>query len=115
MNVTGGGFQLGGGTESEARFQTPSYQVNDDLTMIRGTHQFGFGANVAFWTSLSQANVRSPGQFTFNGTITGLPLADFLTGSLRSSFRPRRTRSTCSSCISGSTRRTPGSCRRRRR
>jgi hypothetical protein len=82
VNVTGGGFQLGGGTESEARFTTPAWQVNDDLTMIRGSHQFGFGANIARWTSLSQANVRSPGQFTFNGTITGLPLADFLTGSL---------------------------------
>jgi hypothetical protein len=82
VNVTGGGFQLGGGTESEARFVTPSYQVSDDLTLVRGTHQFGFGANIARWTSLSQANVRSPGQFTFNGTITGLPLADFLTGSL---------------------------------
>ncbi len=82
VSVTGGGFQLGGGTESEARFTTPAWQVNDDLTMIRGSHQFGFGANIARWTSLSQANVRSPGQFTFNGTITGLPLADFLTGSL---------------------------------
>jgi hypothetical protein len=56
--------------------------VSDDLTLVRGAHQFGFGGNVALWTSLSQANVRSPGQFTFNGTITGLPLADFLTGSL---------------------------------
>jgi hypothetical protein len=82
VNVTGGGFQLGGGTESEARFQTPSYQVSDDLTIVRGAHQFGIGGNVSYWTSLSQANVRSPGQFTFNGTITGLPLADFLTGSL---------------------------------
>jgi hypothetical protein len=82
VSVTGGGFQIGGGTESEARFTTPSFQLSDDLTMIRGTHQFGFGANVSRWTSLSQANVRSPGQFTFNGTITGLPLADFLTGSL---------------------------------
>ena len=50
--------------------------------MVRGNHQFGFGGSLAFWKSLSQANVRSPGQFTFNGTITGLPLADFLTGSL---------------------------------
>ena len=82
VSVTGGGFQLGGGTESEARFTTPAWQVNDDLTMIRGSHQFGVGANIARWTSLSQANVRSPGQFTFNGTITGLPLADFLTGNL---------------------------------
>jgi hypothetical protein len=82
VNVTGGGFQLGGGTESEARFTTPTYQVSDDLTLVRGAHQFGIGGNVSFWKSLSQANVRSPGQFTFNGTITGLPLADFLTGSL---------------------------------
>ena len=82
VNVTGGGFQLGGGTESEARFVTPTYQVSDDLTLVRGAHQFGVGGNVSWWKSLSQANVRSPGQFTFNGTITGLPLADFLTGSL---------------------------------
>jgi hypothetical protein len=82
VNVTGGGFQIGGGTESEARFVTPTYQVSDDLTLVRGTHQFGVGANVSWWKSLSQANVRSPGQFTFNGTITGLPLSDFLTGSL---------------------------------
>ena len=82
LQVTGGGFQLGGGTESEARFTTPSYAVNDDLTMIRGNHQFGFGASLAYWSSLSQANVRSPGQFIFNGTVTGMGLADFLTGSL---------------------------------
>jgi len=82
VTVANGGFQLGGGTESEARFTTPTYQVSDDLTLVRGTHQFGLGANVSWWKSLSQANVRSPGQFTFNGTITGLPLADFMTGSL---------------------------------
>jgi hypothetical protein len=52
VNVTGGGFQLGGGTESEARFTTPAWQVNDDLTMIRGSHQFAVGATVARWTSL---------------------------------------------------------------
>ena len=82
VNVTNGGFQIGGGTESEARFQTPTYQLGDDLTMVRGNHQYGVGASVAFWKSLSRANVRSPGQFTFNGTITGLPLADFLSGRL---------------------------------
>ena len=84
ISVTNGGFQIGGGTESEARFQTPTWNVSDDLTMVRGNHQFGFGASLAFWKSLSQANVRSPGQFTFNGSITGLPLADFLSGSLQS-------------------------------
>ena len=82
LSVTNGGFQLGGGTESEARFKTPSVNFTDDLTVIKGDHQYGFGASVSFWTSLSQANVRSPGQFTFTGVNTGLPLADFLSGRL---------------------------------
>jgi hypothetical protein len=81
LNITNG-FNLGGGTESEARFKTPSYHLSDDLTLVRGRHQYGFGGTVAYWTSVSQANVRSPGQFTFNGSITGLGLADFLTGRL---------------------------------
>jgi hypothetical protein len=75
-------FSLGGGTENEAIFHTNSFGVNDDVTMIRGDHQFGFGLNVAYWDSLSQANVRSPGTFNFDGGATGLPMADFLTGRL---------------------------------
>ena len=77
-----GGFTIGGGTESEARFKTPSYQITDDLTMIRGNHQFGIGGSLAFWRSLSRANVRSPGQFSFGGGITGLGLGDFVIGRL---------------------------------
>ena len=85
LNVggAGGGFGVGGGTENEATFETPSYQLTDDLTMIRGDHQFGFGGSLAYWTSLSQANVRSPGVYSFNGSVTGLGLADFLTGNLQ--------------------------------
>ncbi len=84
VSVQNGGFQLGGGTESEARFKTPSFNISDDLTIVRGNHQFGLGGSMAWWKSLSQANVRSPGQFTFNGSLTGLPLADFLSGRLQS-------------------------------
>ena len=71
-------FQIGGGTENEARFDTNTYQFSDDLTLVHGAHQFGFGANIAHWDSFSEANVRSPGQFTFDGSVTGIPLADFL-------------------------------------
>jgi hypothetical protein len=74
------GFQLGGGTESLSTFTTNEYLVSDDLTVVRGAHQFAFGGSVAQWKSLSLANVRSPGQLTIDGTQTGLPLADFLTG-----------------------------------
>jgi hypothetical protein len=81
LNITGG-FQLGGGTESESTFTTPLWQISDDLTLVRGSHQFGFGGTYASWKSLSLANVRSPGQFTIDGSITGLGLADFLLGRL---------------------------------
>jgi len=86
LNVTPNGFQIGGGTENEARFDTNTFQFSEDLTMVHGAHQFGFGANVARWDSFSEANVRSPGQFTFDGSVTGIPIADFLTGNL-SQFR----------------------------
>ena len=74
------GFQLGGGTESLSTFTTSMWQVSDDVTLVRGAHQFAFGANLAGWKSLSQANVRSPGQLSIDGTPTGLPLSDFLLG-----------------------------------
>jgi hypothetical protein len=77
-----GGFTLGGGTESEALFKTPSYLVSDDLTMIRGNHQFGLGGSLGYWRSLSRANVRSPGQFSFGGGNTGIGLGDFVIGRL---------------------------------
>jgi hypothetical protein len=74
------GFQLGGGTESLSTFTTPAWQISDDVTLVRASHQFAFGVNVAGWKSLSLANVRSPGQLAIDGTQTGLPLSDFLLG-----------------------------------
>jgi hypothetical protein len=81
LTVTNG-FQLGGGTESLSTFTTSAYQASDDVTLVRGAHQFAFGGNVASWTSLSLANVRSPGQFTIDGSQTGTGLSDFMVGRL---------------------------------
>jgi hypothetical protein len=82
LNVTPNGFQIGGGTENEASFKTNTYQFSDDLTLIRGSHQFVFGGNWAHWNSFGTANVRSPGQLTIGNTATGLALTDFLLGRL---------------------------------
>ena len=79
LNVTGA-FNLGGGTESESVFKTNTYSVSDDLTLVRGNHQFGIGGSLAYWPSFSSANVRSPGTFAFTGAATGLGMADFLVG-----------------------------------
>src|SRR5262245_11584694 len=75
-------FNIGGGTESEATFRTTTYQVAEDLSLIRGKHQMSVGANLAHWRSNTYANVRSPATFSFDGSATGLALADFLSGRL---------------------------------
>jgi hypothetical protein len=79
LTVTGG-FNLGGGTENDAIFHTNTYTIGDDLTIVRGNHQWGLGGQWAFWNSLSKANVRSPGTYAFDGGVTGLGLADFMIG-----------------------------------
>jgi hypothetical protein len=81
LNVTGG-FTLGTGTETPTHIVTPSWQISDDFTLVRGGHQFAFGASLARWSTESHGNVRSPGQFTIDGTQTGLGLADFMLGKM---------------------------------
>jgi hypothetical protein len=76
------GFNIGGGTENAANFRTTTYQLSDDVNLIRGSHQFAFGATLNQWRSAGYANVRSPGTFTFSGAQTGNGLADFLLGDL---------------------------------
>jgi hypothetical protein len=59
---------------------TTSHQIADDFSMIRGKHQIQFGGNYIrpvhnIWIFLNAA-----GAFTFNGQVTGLSMADFMTG-----------------------------------
>ena len=77
-----GAFSTPGGFNTKSRYDTDSYQISEDLTMVRGRHQFGVGVNVSYWTSYQEINARSAGLFEFNGGVTGLSLADFLVGGL---------------------------------
>src|SRR5262249_55951128 len=78
INVTGG-FSLGGPTESKTVYGTNSFQIADDVSLVRGTHQFGFGTNAVYWRYNSLANTQN-GTQSFTGQATGLGLADFLLG-----------------------------------
>jgi hypothetical protein len=51
--------------------------------MSRGNHQVSYGGVLLWVDSNSNAHVQSPGTFSFNGSITGLPMADFLIGRSR--------------------------------
>ena len=77
-------FAIGGGTENDATFRTTSYGIADDFSLLRGSHQIAFGGTLTQWRSNGYANVRSPGQFTIDGSVTGLGLADFVSGYISS-------------------------------
>jgi hypothetical protein len=74
-----GGFSTG---ISFGPFRTTTYQASDDINVIRGNHQIALGSNLAHWRNNAYGQVFSNGVYTFNGQVTGLGLADFLTGNL---------------------------------
>jgi hypothetical protein len=78
----GAGFQIGGGTENNSNFRGNTYEVADDVSLVRGNHQFVFGGDGAMWNSVTYANVRSPGLYSFDNHLTGLVLSDFMLGAL---------------------------------
>ncbi|MBM3818833.1 MAG: carboxypeptidase regulatory-like domain-containing protein [Acidimicrobiia bacterium] len=79
INVTGG-FNISAATASRGIAENNAYQLGEDLTLVRGRHQIGIGANVAYWRSLQRTWARAPGTWAFDGQVTGLGLADFLLG-----------------------------------
>ncbi len=81
LSVTGG-FAINTGTETDSFYRPNTYAFSDDLTVISGNHQWAFGASVGFSDWKTNSNVRSPGTFSFNGSASGLPLADFMLGSI---------------------------------
>ncbi len=80
--MAGAGFNLSFPTNFAAGTDTiTNFGFNDDLSVIRGSHQFAFGGGVT--RSLLNANsyAFSQGLFVFAG-IFGTPLIDFLTGNV---------------------------------
>ena len=56
------------------------YQINDDLTLVRGKHQIALGASWLHSHLNARGNFQDNGTISFNGQVTGLTLADFMLG-----------------------------------
>jgi hypothetical protein len=81
MNITTtGAFSINTGTETFSFYRPNTYGFNDDLTIVRGSHQYAVGGAASLSDWKTESNVRSMGPISFNGAISGLPLADFLLG-----------------------------------
>ena len=79
---SGLGFTGLGETGSMPNFKIHQvYQYLDSLTWNRGNHSFKFGTDLHYQRSDILGGNSSHGNFTFNGTYTGISLGDFLLGS----------------------------------
>jgi|RhiMethySRZTD1v2_1073278.scaffolds.fasta_scaffold37558_1 hypothetical protein len=78
--VVTGGFSIAAATATRGIAVNNSFQVNDDLALVHGNHQFGFGVNVARFTVDQKTWARGGGQWNFSGQASGAGLADFLLG-----------------------------------
>ncbi|MGO9324734.1 MAG: carboxypeptidase regulatory-like domain-containing protein [Terracidiphilus sp.] len=56
------------------------YSVHDDVSWVRGAHQFKFGGSWAFFSKVQDAFAPVEGNFGFNGYYTNYDFADFLLG-----------------------------------
>jgi len=73
-------FSLGGGGNNNAKYDYTVYEIADDFDMVRGAHQITVGLNYLHQVMHVFNTQYSNGQFAFDGTVTGLPLADFAVG-----------------------------------
>lgn len=73
-----GGFTVSPGLPTAT--PTRVYQVSDDLSFLRGDHQFGIGGNYIYSRYDPQSYTTAAGNSSFTGNSTGLGMADFMLG-----------------------------------
>jgi len=78
----GNGFNIGGGSAIiNTDYGGPNPNVSEDISWVRGSHQFGFGTSYIHTGLNYKSGINATGVMTFNGTtITGHGMADFLIG-----------------------------------
>ncbi len=84
--VTGNGFSVGAGGTNPGYFNSTSFQIADDIDLVRGAHQLSIGGNWIHSRIETVNNRPTNGQFTFNGQTTGLSMADFMIGAMSGGF-----------------------------
>jgi len=81
LSVLGNGFGIGSpNTLSAQLFTGPNPQVADDVGVVKGSHQIGFGVNYIKHLMNFYSDLNAAGSATFSGQITGLGMADYILG-----------------------------------
>jgi hypothetical protein len=76
-----GQFLIGGGAASPGQSHNgPLWSISDDVSWVKGTHQIGFGGSIYQQRLNYWSGVNAVGAATFDGSVTGAVLADFVVG-----------------------------------
>jgi hypothetical protein len=75
-----GGFTSFCGTCAPGHFNFNGFQLADDVDLVRGKHQISLGFNLIRIQNNTVSGFDENGAPTFNGSFTGLGMADFLLG-----------------------------------
>ena len=84
FSVTGGFSTGNGSTVDDNKYQQHSYSINDDLSLIRGTHQISLGGTYTYGVHERRSHFVDGGTMRIDGSATGLGMSDFLVGNLTS-------------------------------
>jgi hypothetical protein len=79
LGVTGA-FAFGGGGNNNAGYDYATLQFADDIDWVRGAHQIGLGVDYRHGTARVFNTQYANGTFSFDGSVTGLSMADLLIG-----------------------------------
>ena len=80
VGATGQDLRFSGNHTVAAKVDSKVYQASDDFSKVVGSHQLGVGTNIQYAHFDGWDYAGANGQFEFNGTVTGLALADFMLG-----------------------------------
>ncbi|MGH9740696.1 MAG: TonB-dependent receptor domain-containing protein, partial [Candidatus Acidiferrales bacterium] len=83
INITGD-FQSAGGFATPGLVNTRDWQLSDDFSWTKGSHQLQFGADWIRPTQTSTFCVFCNGLFSFSGQATGSAMGDYIAGALDS-------------------------------
>jgi hypothetical protein len=83
------GFGQIGGTPGGSNIR--HWEIGDTMTLVRGNHTFKWGGNYTRTIIIQLTSNNERGQYGFDGTYTGDPMADFLLGLPRNLSRTVQT------------------------
>jgi hypothetical protein len=77
-----GEFEINSGLTTSGDHSNTQFMIANDLTVVRGDHQFSVGTNLEWWEEITNSTSRANGSWNFDGRHTGSSIGDLMVGRL---------------------------------